>query len=113
MSQENKFDFNVTQQGEQWNAEITRRISARKTTVSKRKKGFESEEQATVWAKEQLADFLDNLQASNKRKAEKRVERNELLAKGEAEKEAKAIAYQEKRLAAMEAMDAEDELEKE
>lgn len=103
MSQENKFGFNVTQQGEQWNAEITRRVSARKTTVSKRKKGFESEDQATVWAKEQLVTFLENLQASNKRKAEKRVERNELSAKAEAEKEAKAIAYQERRLAVMEA----------
>lgn len=110
MSQENKFDFNVKQQGEQWDAEITRRVSARKTTVSKRKKGFETEQQATDWAKEQLADFLNNLQASNQRKAEKRSERNELLAKAEAEKEAKAIAYQEKRLAAMEA---EDELEEE
>lgn len=105
MSQENKFDFNVKQQGEQWDAEITRRVSARKTTVSKRKKGFETEQLATDWAKEQLADYLNNLQASNQRKAEKRTERNELLAKAEAEKEAKAIAYQEKRLAAMEASD--------
>ena len=99
MAQENKFDYQVTQDGNKWNAEITRRVSARRTTVSKQKKGFESEELAELWAKEKLLGFLENLQEGNKRKAEKRVIRNELAAKVEAEKEAADALYAEKRLA--------------
>lgn len=107
MAQQNKFDYQITQDGEQWNAKITRRVSARRTSVSKRKKGFESEQLAESWAKEQLAEFIENLQAATKRKAERRVVRNELAAKQEAEKAATAAAYEAKRLLAQ----AEDEFE--
>lgn len=110
MAQENKFDFRIKQDGEQWNAEITRRVSARRTSVSKRKKGFTSEALATEWAKEQLVGFLENLQAGNKRKAQKRAVRNELAAKTIAEKEAAATLYEEKQQAYFEALD-EEELE--
>ena len=108
MAQQNKFDFRITQDGEQWNAEITRRVSARRTSVSKRKKGFESEALATEWAKETLADFLKNLQEGNKRKSEKRAARNELAAKAIIAKEASAAAYEEKQQAYFEALDEED-----
>ncbi len=112
MTQQKKFDFSIKQDGEQWNAQITRRISARKTTVSKQKKGFASEALATEWAKETLANFIENLQAGNKRKAENRTTRNERLEKVEAEKEAAAIAYDEKQQAYFEALD-EQEFEEE
>lgn len=102
MAQQNKFDYRIKQDGDKWNAEITRRVTARKTSVSKRQKGFETQELAEQWAKEQLTGFLENLQASNKRKAEKRAVREELAAKAEAEKEAAAALYEEKRLAALE-----------
>jgi len=108
MAQQNKFDFRITQDGEQWNAEITRRVSARRTTVSKRKKGFESEALATEWAKETLAGFLENQQAANKRKSEKRTERNELAAKAIVAKEAAAAAYQEKQQAYFDGLDEEE-----
>lgn len=109
MAQQKKFDFRIKENGEQWDAEITRRVSARRTSVSKRKKGFASEALATEWAKEQLVGFLENLQAGNKRKSEKRVERNELAAQVVATKEAAAVAYQEKQQAYFEALDEEDE----
>ncbi len=112
MAQEKKFDFSVKQDGEQWNAEITRRVSARRTSVSKRKKGFETEALATEWAKEQLTQFLENLQSGNKRKAEKRVIRNELAAKAVADKETAATLYEEKQQAYFEALD-EEEFEEE
>ena len=102
MAQQNKFDYRIKQDGDKWNAEITRRVTARKTSVSKRKKGFETKELAEQWAKEELISFLENLQASNKRKAEKRAVREELAAKAEAEKEAAAALYEENRLAALE-----------
>jgi hypothetical protein len=112
MAQEKKFDFSVKQDGEQWNAEITRRVSARKTSVSKQKKGFTSEELATEWAKTKLVECLENLQAGNKRKSEKRVVRNELAAKAVADKETAATIYEEKQQAYFEALD-EQELEQE
>jgi len=108
MAQQNKFDFRITQDGEQWNAEITRRVSARRTSVSKRKKGFESEALATEWAKETLVGFLANQQEANKRKSEKRAARNELAAKAVIAKEASAAAYEEKQQAYFDALDAEE-----
>lgn len=101
MAQEKKFDYRITQDGEKWHAEITRRVSARRTSVSKRQKGFETEELAEQWAKDELQGFLENLQAGNKRKAEKRLARNELAAKLAAEKETAAVLYEEKKLAAL------------
>ncbi|PKG37594.1 DUF3622 domain-containing protein [Psychromonas sp. Urea-02u-13] len=109
MAQEKKFDFSIKQDGEQWNAEITRRVSARKTSVSKQKKGFETEALATEWATAKLAECLENLQAGNKRKSEKRVVRNDLAAKAIADKETAAILYEEKQQAYFEALDEEDE----
>jgi DNA-binding helix-hairpin-helix protein with protein kinase domain len=111
MAQENKFNYHITQDGDKWNAEITRRVSARRTNVSKRKKGFETEQLAELWAKEQLVGFIENLQAATKRKSEKRVVRNELAAKAEAEKIAAAALYEEKRLAAFAANDDDEDLE--
>lgn len=105
MAQQNKFDYRITQEGEKWNAEITRRVSARRTSVSKRQNGFENEALAEAWAKEELVQFVQNLQAATVRKADRRTVRNELAAKTEAEKIAAAAAYEAKRIAAMEAQD--------
>lgn len=109
MSQKNKFDFRINQVGEQWDAEITRRVSARRTSVSKRKKGFASEALATEWAKEALEEFLKNQQESNKRKSERRATRNELAAQALAAKTAAAAAFDEKQQAYFESLDDEDE----
>jgi len=100
MSQQNKFDYRIKQDGEKWNAEITRRVSARRTSVSKRENGFDTQEMAEQWAKQELIGFLENLQAGNIRKAEKRVIRNEQAEKAAAKKEAAAALYAEQRLAA-------------
>jgi len=105
MAQQNKFDYRITQEGEKWNAEITRRVSARRTSVSKRENGFENEALAEAWAKEQLVQFVQNLQTATIRKADRRIVRNELAAKAEADKIAAAAAYEAKRIAAMEAQD--------
>ena len=99
MSQTNKYEYKVTQDDQQWNAVITRRVTARRTAVSKQKKGFATEEEATQWASEALAGYLENLKGANARKAQRRTERNELAEKADSKKEADQIAYQEKRLA--------------
>lgn len=105
MAQQNKFDYRITQEGDKWNAEITRRVTARRTSVSKRKNGFENEASAETWAKEELLQFVKNLQAATKCKADKRTLRNELAAQAEAEKIAAAAAYEAKRIAALEAQE--------
>lgn len=109
MAHHNKFDYRIKQNEEKWDAEITRRVTAHKTTVSKRKKGFESEALAEEWAKAELAGFLENLKEHNKRKAEKRSARDEHEAKVKAEKEESARLYEERRLAAQEAEENEED----
>lgn len=53
-----KYNSRVIQDGSTWTAEITRRISARKTGVSKSKEGFSSEATAQAWAEQELPNFL-------------------------------------------------------
>ncbi|WP_435237433.1 DUF3622 domain-containing protein [Psychromonas sp. PT13] len=98
MAHHNKFDYRIKQEGDSWIAEITRRITARKTSVSKREKGFETEALAEEWAKEQLIDYVAHQKESNKRKAEKRALRNELAAKAAAEHAAEVASFAKKQL---------------
>ncbi|WP_413698573.1 DUF3622 domain-containing protein [Psychromonas sp. KJ10-10] len=108
MSQQQKFDFSVSQVGDQWNAEVTRRVSSRKTSVTKQKKGFASEAQATEWAEAKLAECVENLQAGNQRKADKRHARTELATKQASEKALATELYNKKQQAYFESLDDED-----
>lgn len=91
MTQTKKFDYRIVPDKQVWAAEITRRMTARKTIVSKRKTGFETEIAAKAWGEKTLQTYLDNLMAKNERKATQRTERNEQLES----KEAKAAAWRE------------------
>jgi hypothetical protein len=62
-----KYNSRITENGATWTAEITRRISARKTGVSKSKEGFSSEADAQEWVEKELPVFLKNLGEQNKR----------------------------------------------
>ncbi len=104
MTQKNKFEYTITQNDELWSAKIMRRVTKHKMTISKQKKGFESEALANTWAKKTLDSFIESLQTSNKRKAEKRQERGALLSQQQAEKKLLAIKYQEKQQALLGAM---------
>ncbi|MEI6859381.1 MAG: DUF3622 domain-containing protein [Shewanella sp.] len=75
MTQTKKFDFRIVQNKQVWTVEITRRMTARRTIVSKRKTGFASEAEAKVWGEKELQSFLDNLVQRNERKAKQREER--------------------------------------
>lgn len=61
-----KYSSRVIQNGATWTAEITRRISSKKTGVSKREEGFSSEAAAQVWAEKELPNFLKALGEQNK-----------------------------------------------
>lgn len=102
MSKNRKFAIRVSEKRNGWTAEITRQVTSRRTVVSKRETGFESEVLANEWAEKTLAEFVENQAKRNDRKAEKRSEREAaalaLAEKVSAEK-AKKAAEEKKSIA--------------
>ena len=70
MAKTKKFNFRITQKETEWITEITRRVSSRKTIVSKSQGGFSSELEASNWGMKELTSFLENLNERNKRDSE-------------------------------------------
>lgn len=99
MSKNKKFDIRLTEKRNGWCAEITRQVTSRSTTVSKRESGFETEALAQEWAEKELASFISNQVERNERKSEQRKERDELRhtkeLKAEQAREARAKAREE------------------
>lgn len=111
MSNNKKFAIRVSEKRNGWCAEITRQVTSRKTSVSKRETGFETEAQAQEWAEKELAGFIKNQAERNERKGEARkvrIEREERLAQEAAEKKARRIE-QAKLTAAQAEIDDEDD----
>ncbi|GAL11367.1 pressure-regulated ORF-like protein [Vibrio astriarenae] len=75
MSNSKKFAVRVVEKREGWCAEITRQVTSRKTTVSKRQMGFASEAEAQAWGEQELAGFIKNQTERNLRKSAQRKER--------------------------------------
>ena len=73
MTKAKKYDFRVVKVGETWKTEITRRMTATKTIVSKSNDGFASEAEAEAWGKQELPAFLATQAERNKRKTEKHI----------------------------------------
>lgn len=90
MSNNKKFAIRVTEKRNGWCAEITRQVTSRKTMVSKRETGFESEELAQAWAETELAGFVKNQAERNDRKSEVRKEREATELAAQARKKAAA-----------------------
>ncbi|MGR2891432.1 DUF3622 domain-containing protein [Vibrio vulnificus] len=76
MSKNQKFAIRVTEKREGWAAEITRQVTSRKTVVSKRQMGFDSEAAAQAWSEAELAGFVKNQAERNERKSQQRKERD-------------------------------------
>ena len=70
MTTHKKYDCRITQTGSSWNAEIIRRVTSKKTTVSKNQDGFATEAEARAWGEKELKSFLDKLIDRNKRDSE-------------------------------------------
>jgi Protein of unknown function (DUF3622) len=66
MTSNKKYTTRTVQTKTDWTAEIVRRVTSKKTTVSKSQGGFSSEEEAQSWAEKELAAFLENLTKRNK-----------------------------------------------
>ena len=98
MSKNPKFAIRTTEKRNGWSAEISRQVTSRKTIVSKREMGFESQELAQEWAEKELAGFVKNQAERNDRKAaqrQERLEREARLAREAEEKKARRLAERE------------------
>ena len=69
MKQSKKYDYRVLEDNDAWTAEITRRVTARVTVVSKGKGGFATEAEAQAWGQAEVEAFLKK---TNKGEMEKR-----------------------------------------
>ena len=65
----------MTEKRNGWAAEIVRQVTSRRSVVSKREMGFESEAQAQAWAEKELSGFIENQAKRNERKALARKEK--------------------------------------
>jgi len=74
MATSKKYNFKITQDGTTWSTKIIRRVSSQKTVISKKQAGFASEAEAQAWGEKEMALFLDNLNARNKRRSKPRTE---------------------------------------
>lgn len=72
MSISKKFSFRVVEKRSGWTAEIVRQVSVKRSVVSKREMGFESEADATAWAEKELVNFITLQAERNKRKSSAR-----------------------------------------
>lgn len=90
MAQSKKYEYRVTQDKKTWTAEIVRRVTSKRTAVSKSQDGFATEAEAKTWGEKELQSFLDNLGERNKRDSAQRTEIQK-------EKAARDEAYQQKK----------------
>ncbi|WP_418358232.1 DUF3622 domain-containing protein [Shewanella basaltis] len=80
MSDSKKYGLRVTQVENTWKTEITRRMTATKTIVSKSQDGFATEAEAIAWGEQALQGFLSKQADRNKRKTEKHPKAKSLAA---------------------------------
>ncbi|HHI94954.1 MAG TPA: DUF3622 domain-containing protein [Gammaproteobacteria bacterium] len=90
MTTNKKYEYRVVQGKTHWMAEITRRVTSRKTVVSKSQDGFSTETDAKKWGEKELASFLENLTKRNKRDFEQHL-------KNKKEKALREEAYKQRK----------------
>lgn len=72
MTKGKKYVYRVVQDKTTWTAEIVRRVTAKKTVVSKSQGGFATESEAQAWGESELKSFSQNLNDRNKLRAKQR-----------------------------------------
>jgi len=70
MTSAKKYQFKAVQNDSTWTGQIIRRVSARKTMVSKRQHGFASEAEAKAWGDIELKAFSVTQGERNSRKSQ-------------------------------------------
>lgn len=71
MTKSKKYDYKLLQDKAGWVAEIVRRVTSKRTVVTKTQAGFASEADAQAWAEQEVKTFLKsiNLSKGTKRRA--------------------------------------------
>lgn len=90
MTTNKKYDYRITQKETGWVSEITRRVTAKKTMVSKSRSDFATEADARAWCEKELALFRENLTRRNKRDFKQHL-------KNKKDKALREEAYQQKK----------------
>lgn len=67
MSQK-KYQITLAEDGGKWNAAIVRKVSSRKSTITKSQDGFATEAEAQTWADTELKALLKVLAERNQRR---------------------------------------------
>jgi len=80
MTQTKKYDYRVLKNKQSWTGQILRRVTAKKTRVSKSQK-FATEGEAITWAEAELISFSENQNKRNQRESDAREENSKLKAK--------------------------------
>jgi len=78
MATSKKYDFTVEQNDTEWVAKITRKITSKKTLVTKQQDGFKSAEEAQAWAETALIELTETLKKSNQRHGSQRKNLEEI-----------------------------------
>ena len=68
MTQSKKYDCRVVQDNTGWSADIIRRVTSKKTVVTKSQSGFTSEAEAQDWGQKEVKSFLKALNLNEQKK---------------------------------------------
>ena len=73
MAKSKKYTCRLVQENDSWAAEIVRRVTSKKSVVTKRQDGFVSDEEAEAWGLNEVKIMVKtaNLNERNKRRAKK------------------------------------------
>lgn len=111
MTKGKKYDFRIVQNGDCWTAEITRRVTSKKTSVSKKQGQFATESEAKEWAENELKSFMKNQNERNKLRSQKRdLKETELKERELKELESKELKLKERESKKLESEELESEL---
>jgi len=74
MAKSKKYSTRVLKSESGWQAEILRRMTAKKQVVTKSKDGFTSEDEALAWVNSELKELLVRLSEQSQQRAAKRAQ---------------------------------------
>lgn len=63
MSHSKQYSLQVSNGGDSWTAEVSRKISAQRSTITKTQSGFASEQEAQAWGEAFIKELLEKFAA--------------------------------------------------
>jgi len=78
MAKNNKYQIHLLQVDSKWQAQITRQVTSKKTTVTKQHDDFACEADAKKWADTELEQLLEMQVSSNQRQNKQRKQKADI-----------------------------------